>query len=277
MATQFKAKPLPGDELYQIRAKQAFPILVRQAHTQVVITYENLAKEMGLHPRTLNFVLGCIGNSLIVLSKLWGEEIPPLQSLVVNKKTRQPGRGGKWFSAGDKFESLDSKQLDLILKARYQEIFLYSKWNSVLSHYRLQKLAPDTAPMTAAAFSGGGPETQRHKDLKAEVASNPRLVGLDFKAGQIEYPLPSGDFVDVCFQDSNELVGVEVKSLISNEADLRRGLFQCVKYLAVMTSMLSLAGSTTKASVILLVEGTLPQTLIADRNGLGLKVVELKR
>src|SRR5688572_22841252 len=106
MATQRKAQPLPGNKLYQIRAQQALPILVRQAQMQTQITYGDFAKEMGMRARNLNFVLGCIGRSLLKLEAVWHEEIPRIQTIVFNKHTGLPGRGGKWFAAGDAFETL---------------------------------------------------------------------------------------------------------------------------------------------------------------------------
>jgi hypothetical protein len=52
------AKNIFGYELYQRRARVAFPILVRQADAKEPITYEALAAELGMpNPRNLNFVL----------------------------------------------------------------------------------------------------------------------------------------------------------------------------------------------------------------------------
>ncbi len=44
----------------------------------------------------------------------------------------------------------------------------------------------------------------------------------------------SGDRVDVVFCAEREIVAIEVKSRDSNWADLRRGIYQCVKYKAVL-------------------------------------------
>jgi hypothetical protein len=274
MATQKRAQPLPGNKLYQIRAKQALPLLVRQAQTQTEITYGDLAQELGMRARNLNFVLGCIGRSLIALAEKWNETIPPIQTIVVNKHTGLPGKGGKWFAAGDQFETFDSKKLDLVIKRTHQDVFLYPKWNVVLRHFGLAPAHPIQA-LAAAAFSGGGGESQRHKDLKNAIAKDSSLVGLSFRAGRTEYPLPSGDFLDVCFETTDELAAVEVKTRISNEADLVRGFFQCVKYQAVMTSDLSYKGLQKRASVLLAIETALPASLIPLRNALGVKVVEL--
>ena len=56
---------------------------------------------------------------------------------------------------------------------------------------------------------------------------------------ELEKTLPSGDAIDVFFENSQHWVGVEVKSKISNEFDILRGLYQCVKYQAVMESYLA--------------------------------------
>lgn len=59
-----------GDKLYQQRAREALPLLVRQAVVGETIFYSQLASEMNMpNARNLNFVLGCIGNTLIKLGK----------------------------------------------------------------------------------------------------------------------------------------------------------------------------------------------------------------
>jgi hypothetical protein len=75
-----------GDKLYQQRAREALPILVRQAMISQKITYSDLALELKMpNPRNLNFVLGSIGNLLRISSIEWNEIIPPIQSIVVKK------------------------------------------------------------------------------------------------------------------------------------------------------------------------------------------------
>ena len=82
---------LSGAELYQKRARQALPILVRQAKAEQPIFYSDLAEELNMpNPRNLNYVLGYIGEALQKLAKKWGVIVPPIQSLVVNKYTGVP-------------------------------------------------------------------------------------------------------------------------------------------------------------------------------------------
>lgn len=87
-----------GDKLYQQRAREALPILVRQAKAATPIYYEDLAAEMGMpNPRNLNYPLGCIGDALNELSKQWGRDIPHIQTIVRNRQTDLPGPGFDGF------------------------------------------------------------------------------------------------------------------------------------------------------------------------------------
>ena len=54
---------------------------------------------------------------------------------------------------------------------------------------------------------------------------------------ETEVDLDSGDRVDVVYKLANRITVLEVKSRISNEIDLMRGVFQCVKYRAVRQAM----------------------------------------
>lgn len=81
--------------LYQRRAAEALPLLIRQAEAGgVPINHEKLSRELGMpNPRNLNYVLGSIGVSLARLGETWKQPIPALQSLVTNKSTGLPGDG----------------------------------------------------------------------------------------------------------------------------------------------------------------------------------------
>ena len=84
---------------------------------------------------------------------------------------------------------------------------------------------------------------------------------LSLAPGKTEVIRPSGDTV-------------EVKSHISNETDLKRGLFQCVKYRAILRACRSLEGGGYEADARLALEGSLPKALIPVRNTLGVTVIE---
>ena len=85
--------------------------------------------------------------------------------------------------------------------------------------------------------------------------------------------------MDVSFQkvDNAEKVSwvaVEIKSSISNETDITRGIYQCVKYNAVMEAVAKSEEKKQDTRVVLLLEGKLPDKLVSLKNMLGVEVVD---
>lgn len=279
MSTATISEPISGDKAYQVRARVALPLLVRQAEAGAPVFYSDLAEELGMpNPRNLNYVLGSIGQSLERLSRVWKSKVPPIQCLVVNKNTGLPGEGIGWFLVKkEEFARLPLRQKRAIVEAELQHVFSYPRWKEVLEALELEPTASDFTPFVAKATGGfGGGESQEHKVLKAYVAQNPEVIGLgaNTPTGTTEYLLPSGDSLDVSFNGKKVWVAAEVKSSISAEGDIVRGLFQCVKYRAVMEAVLLTGSRPQNARVLLVLESKLPQSLIPLRNILGVEVVE---
>lgn len=83
------------------------------------IFYSQLAFEMDMpNARNLNYVLSCIGNTLIKLGKAHDLEIPSIQCLVVNKDTGMPGEGVDLFISGGDFRALNSKQKKVVVQSQ---------------------------------------------------------------------------------------------------------------------------------------------------------------
>jgi len=283
METAKKALSIHGDKLYQERARRALPVLVRQAKAGEKIFYENLAEELGMpNPRNLNFPLGSIGRTLQGLGKLWKEKIPPIQCLVVNKGTGLPGEGISGFiSDKSEFRKLSTRQKNALVGGVLAKVFGYGKWDSVLEALELEPaLIPESViqevKRSASSRRGGGGEGKEHKKLKQYIANNPQSIGLRLRGWETktEKDLPSGDFIDVSFENKRHWIGVEVKSKTSDEGDIQRGLYQCVKYQAVMEAYSSVQHRQKDVKVILALGCKLPKRLISVRNTLGVKVVE---
>ncbi len=276
---QYKAKPFPGQKPYQQHAEKALPLLVRQAFTQEPIFYANLARELGMpNPRNLNYVLGSVGNALVELGKKWRQKVPPIQALVVNQKTGLPGSGGRWFVLGDR--TLEPNAMRLAIRQSFGTIFQYPKWRDVLEHFRLKPIDNTYDALLRSAGTGGrgGGESAEHKALKEEVRANPRLAGIQFiQSGESEVDIPSGDALDVCFRTEDRFAAVEVKTRAASESDITRGLYQCVKYDAVIRKWLAFRRSNQAVSVVLLLESELPESLVPLRNALAVNIVELRR
>ncbi|WP_412474178.1 hypothetical protein [Halobacteriovorax sp. YZS-1-1] len=273
------ALSLSGDKLYQQRAREALPILVRQAKAGASILYSDLAEEMGMpNPRNLNYVLGSIGQTMKELSSKWGEEIPPIQCLVVNKNTGLPGEGVGWFLLGTSdFSELTKVEQRKVVDINLGQIYSFRKWGKVLSELNLNEfdLSYDDDELNKSNMYGSSGEGEKHKALKAFVANNPEAISHKSKyIGNEEERLPSGDYLDVSFKDKSTWVGVEVKSSISNKDDIIRGLFQCIKYNSVMEAINSIIDVKKNIRVILVLGGAFPSSLIPLRNTLGVEVID---
>lgn len=264
-----------GDKLYQQRARKALPLIVRQAIIGEKIYYSDLADELEMpNARNLNYVLGCIGTTLIELSERVGQKIPPIQCLVVNKATELPGEGIGWFISEKEFKKLSQKQKKVVVDNQLSKIFSYPDWLWVLDELEIERPDFPALPKFRKSPKAGG-EGQLHKELKEYIASNPNAIGLSdsWPMGETEFGLPSGDSVDVMFSYRKQMVAVEVKSRISDVADINRGLFQCVKYQAVTEAMLGTQGKPQNVQTLLVLESSFPKELIPLKNMLGVKVI----
>lgn len=277
--TAIIAKNMFGEDLYQQRARLALPILVRQALSHQKILYQDLGAELTMpNARNLNYVLGSVGVTLEEIGDQWGQKIPLIQCLVVNKDTGLPGKGvDEVLLPGQTTQGLTRKQRESIVNGALTQVFAYSKWSEVL---KACGLAPvETASLSivesARSYIGGG-ESPEHNQMKNAIAENPSLVGLPaiLAPGETEFRLPSGDSIDVLFRKNDQWRAVEVKTALSDDADISRGLFQCVKYLAVLEAWRGFAGESADVRVMLALEGILPKSLIDLRNSLGVHVVE---
>lgn len=266
-----------GNQPYQQRARKVLPCLVKQGLAKRPITYSDLAEEIEMpNPRNLSRVLYCIGETLIELSEQINEKIPPIQCLVINKATGIPGDGvGGFISEEEYFTKLSKEYKEYIVNKQLYKIYTYPHWSWVLDELNLEhpKL-PNIPPIPKNKKRGG--ESPSHQELKKYIANNPTAVGLHDKCpkGEIEFSLPSGDFVDIIFTYRGQMVAIEVKSKISDVADIHRGLFQCVKYQAVLEAMLSVQGKPQNVQTLLVLESDFPQELVSIKNMLGVKVLD---
>jgi hypothetical protein len=112
--------------------------------------------------------------------------------------------------------------------------------------------------------------------LKLFVAKHPESVGLpaSIAPGDTEEPLPSGDVLDVFFRQGQDSIAVEVKSSLSSESDIVRGMFQCVKYRAVLEAQQAADGLPQSARAILVLQAKLPSKFQALKNILGVELVD---
>lgn len=270
-----------GEKLYQKRARKAFPILVRQAIAQQPIFYSDLAQELNMpNPRNLNYVVGCIGEAMEELSIEWKIDIPQINFLVVNKQSFLPGNGiGIFLHDTEDYSKLSKSQKRKIVDKKSMAIYLFSRWIDVLDYFELENEPTFDYSHLSSIATGrahGAGESAFHKSFKEFISRNPKILGLPKKVGigDIEVKFPSEDIVDVLFKNGHEWVVAEVKSRISDKADIYRGLHQCVKYEAIVKAYQKEKGLRPNCRVILVVEDNFPEDLNRLKNILGITVIE---
>lgn len=234
------------------------PVLIFWAQTgQTNHTYEDLANAVGKKRGTwIGHVLGCIQDVIDELSKRKERKIPTLNALVNSKDKGLPSGGFEYVYKDYPKMSEDNKHI--YIKGLNKVACDYKHWDWVLSELELspyKSLKEDEIKQIKHIHSGshGGGEGYEHRQLKEYILNHPGSIGIkEVKIAETEYTLPSGDKLDIYFKLNDEsVVAVEVKSSISDDADLTRGIFQCVKYKAVLNSLQRIEGTKRNITVIL--------------------------
>ena len=115
--------------------------------------------------------------------------------------------------------------------------------------------------------------------LKKYVRENPSIVGADSSWEDYEeFPLRSLDTVDVFFRSAENCIAVEVKSSVSDKypLDYERGLYQTIKYAALLEAMALSQEHKIPSSIksILLLETELPYEYKKLAKALNVTVIE---
>lgn len=262
-------------------AMAMLPILVRQARSQHPLTYGDLARELGMkHHRPVQKAAGWIAHALDEIGRLRGwtrRPPPPLQSLIVNKATRLPGEGADVFMTPAYRQARTNRQRAAALHSVHGSVYAYPHWDDVLRLLGVESAAGfDDLSEEATASRGQGGEGPEHRALKEFVATHPEIVGLSpsHAAGEPEQPLPSGDIVDVLFSTPSSRTVVEVKSHISGRGDLARGVYQCVKYRAVLEAHSGVIESSYDVTVVLVLGGPLPIEVMRLAHAFSVPVIQ---
>ena len=126
------------------------------------------------------------------------------------------------------------------------------------------------ATVSATPEEAKVPTTRRYACGSRKNPRRVRRAYADFDT-DTEVILDSADRVDVVYYGPTSTVVVEVKSLDSDDTDLRRGVFQCIKYRAVMAVMEAMdMRSETQVVPVLVTQAPLPGDLgdLVRRHGI---------
>lgn len=287
-------QPLESNLSADEYARKALPILVahvlqQQDDVMAPITYRRLAELLGRRSkhgdpwaRGLGFVLGRV-TALIGGTRDRLPEAPPfLTSIVVLSSGPNVGLPDKGVSdVWPGYEAMSRDEKRAKLAAEFQRVLAYgSRWNEVLRLAGLPVIEPPVGTGGKPNSGGwGGGESEAHLVLKHYVRDHPELVGAraDWEA-KVEYALRSADELDVMFMSDRTWIGVEVKSRVSegNAADYERGIYQVVKYRAVLEAQARADSPDAQPEirVVLLLERELPAVYRALAAQLRVTVIE---
>ncbi|HEY2034349.1 MAG TPA: hypothetical protein VGH02_11745 [Rhizomicrobium sp.] len=292
MATYSVEDDLCSDE----GLRHLFDYLLPRIETNSTITYgeiaEQLAKDLDI-PRIfttqIGHVIGTLMNRILAIDA----NAPLLNLLVVNVKGI-PGEGADGFIR-DRFglphnDKPIPNRADLI-EQEAARVFRFKQWPRIyrrLFGTDAPEIDPATLvesteqdgkpPVTRKGGRGGPAEGPAHKALKAYVLAHPPCVGAPAKPDKSgdEYLLLSGDEIDVVFESRDAAYLVEVKAANADESDLRRGVYQCVKYRAVYHAQCKGVTPNIKIHAILALEEEPPGPIgaLAKFNDVAVKLIE---
>lgn len=221
--------------------------------------------------------LGYIEDVRNELSKRLDSDIPSLNALCTNSITNLPSYGFEYVIEDYDTLSLEAKRV--VVDGLNKRATDFKFWDVVLNALCLTPSVcvsgRDEEDIRKGKFCNNS-ESQYHIQLKQYIAEHPSKIGLtNVVSAETENVLLSGDRLDVHLQQKNGTrVAVEVKSRISQDDDILRGIYQCVKYKAVLEAENRVHGVPYKVRSILVLEGTLSDSNYQVKDLLGVEVIE---
>lgn len=213
----------------------ALPVLVDCAQKREIITYGDLTRRIGAsNPRIMGHVLGHLRDDIC-----HPRDLPLINAIVVRKADHLPGDAFLPEGTGH----LDAEDYLTEFERFRDGVFKYPHWDELLRELGLDPVEKTPADLAEEARQhldvqrrqGGTGEGDRHRDLKAFIATRPDLLDIPPDAAvTIEEELLSGDRCDVVFRWEGQAAVVEVKR--GERGELMQGIYQAIKYRAVLTA-----------------------------------------
>ena len=262
--------------------RKIIPILIRWAKQGLTKnSYGDLVKELGYTRFSgIGKQLGYIDDIFKELTERTGETIPTLNALVKSKLTGFPSTGFSYVYPS--YDEMSQEEKQIFVSGLNAAAIEYGNWDWVLSTLGLVEsfvdIAANEAKIRSGKLYGSGGEGENHKKLKEYIYNHPESIGIkDLKSRHMEYILLSGDRLDVYFELNNgSRIAIEVKSVSSSDADVMRGLFQCVKYKSVLDAESKIHGKKSQNLAMLILGGKISLENIKIREVLGVNILEVE-
>lgn len=264
--------------------------LISAAYQRSFTTYgevkTRLVQEIGFNPSKSARLMGRLAG--IMMNHILEDDLetPLLNILLVGQDTLLPGDGAKGF-LNRRFNKrclhVKHRDWNKYCNKAETEVYTFPHWKKVYKKVFDETFMPedwvDAGKERDGISSGQSGEGRNHRNLRLWVKNNPGKIDnkSDGARTETEVVLKSGDRVDVVIYGSDKTIAVEVKSRDSNETDLERGIYQCIKYRAVMAAMD--IRDNPYIIPVLVTENALPGNLnnLAKLHGITLVKAPLKR
>ena len=251
------------------------PVLVRWAQStwDKPHYYSDLTTAVGHKTNQIGKVMVAIQVILDDLQKQYHKNIPTLNSLVMSKSSDLPSDGFDYVIPNYSKLSQDSKRGEV---RKLNMIAHEYDWSWVLKALNLKPaliISKSVLENIKVGSFGKGGEGAEHKALKEYIHNHPESIGImGVKFSETEHALLSGDSLDIYFECSRKKhYAIEVKPKSSPKEDIRRGVFQCVKYKSVMDAERVLYNDNYENDALLVLAGKMPDSIKQIANDLGVK------
>lgn len=270
-------------EATRANVRKAIPVLIYWAKSgQTEHTYDDLIKSLGYKRFSgIGHVLGAVQEVINLLAVKKDKDIPTLNSLCKDKKDKIPSQGFDYVIS--QYNSFSKDEKRRFVKLLDSAAVAYPHWDWVLKELGLSEYKPFTKTeieeITNPKRGHGVGEGEEHKKLKEYICSHPEAIGAtNVVSRKTEHLLPSGDKLDVYFElEDGSRLAVEVKSSISNDADITRGIFQCVKYKAVMSALQSIDTKDYEVQVLLVTARDLSDLQVRLIKELSINYIQIQK
>lgn len=285
------------DKLRKFGAEPLTRWLIAAAKDRGTVTYghakRRLEKECGFSTIFSAMMGHPAGAAMDAVLAVDGDA-PLLNVLLVQQEDGMPGRGaGYYLDQHFNINGLAHKNARKQRRDEWRtcferaaaEVYDYPNWDGLYKTVYGRAYRPDTQATQRKSGKDGsekdglprgrGGEGKNHKALRLWVQKNPAtlLPRLGRVRAETEVELLSGDRVDAVYYAVGKTVAIEVKSRDSNDLDLQRGIYQCVKYRAVLGVMDARQEAPVEA--VLVTETPLPGDLSSLARRLGIRYIEV--
>ena len=287
------------EELNEVGIAPLARWLITAAKNRETLTYGQFKNRlMGEFdfPEIFSTHLGGPAGAMMDILLEYDESLPLLNVLLVRESDGMPGEGAAYYMANrlnrrklrkDGIRQNDKAYWRECFEIAANEVYEYEDWDevyqSVFGTPFVEAIDPNSPKNINNSTEkdgrrvGGGGEGPNHKRLREWVLNNPSVISPKYRIIDVktEFPLLSGDKVDVVYFARTCTISIEVKSRDSNEADLERGIFQCVKYRAVLEA--TDPRSDARIIAILVTENELPGYLKDAARRLNIKHIQVSK